>query len=101
MRIDPDQPVQVKEFIGSYTSMTKRSLPGSQGDRILEDLGLDPGTFVSVPTDPATEADHLYILRHTLMNPWQLDGPDGVSYIERYWEYLGRVIEEELAAHHG
>jgi glutamate/tyrosine decarboxylase-like PLP-dependent enzyme len=98
MRVDPDQPVQVMEFIGSYTSMTKRNLPGDQGDRILAGLGLDPATFVQVPENPETEADHLYILRHTLMNPWQLAGPDGVSYIERYWTYLGRVIEEELAA---
>jgi len=101
MRVDADQPVQVKEFIGSYTSMTRENLSGSQGNRILEDLGLDPDTFVSVPSDPEIEADHLYILRHTLMNPWQLAGPDDISYIERYWDYLGRVIEEELGAREG
>jgi len=98
MKVDPDQPVQVKEFIGSYTSMTKRNLPGGQADRILAELGLDPATFVHTPEDPAVEADHLYILRHTLMNPWQLGAPEGISYIDRYWDYLGRVIEEELAA---
>jgi len=96
MKVDPDQPVQVKEFIGSYTSMTKRNLTGGQGDRILAELGLDPDTFVLTPEDPEVEADHLFILRHTLMNPWQLGGPDGVSYIDRYWDYLGRVIDEVL-----
>lgn len=97
MKVDPDQPVQVKDFIGSYTSMTKAALPGSQADRILGELGLDPCTFVHTPTDPEVEADHLYILRHTLMNPWQLSGPEGVSYIERYFDWLGGVVEEELS----
>jgi glutamate/tyrosine decarboxylase-like PLP-dependent enzyme len=97
MKVDPEQPVQVKEFIGSYTSMTKAALPGSQADRILAELGLDPATFAHAPEDPEVEADHLYILRHTVMNPWQLSGPEGVSYIERYFDWLGGVVEEELS----
>ena len=99
MKVDPDQPVQLKTFIGSYTSLTKGNLPGSQADRILDGLGLDPGTFQLVPEDPARDADHLFILRHTLMNPWLLASPndDGRSYIDLYWEYLDRVAREVLA----
>ncbi|MDT8367954.1 MAG: pyridoxal-dependent decarboxylase [Longimicrobiales bacterium] len=97
MRVDPERPVQVTEFIASYTSMTKDNLPGSQADRILDELGLDPSTFVHAPEDTRRDADHLYILRHTLMNPWQLTGPDGVDYLERYWSFLGAIIDEELA----
>ncbi len=95
MRIEPDQPVQLKSFIGSYTSMTKENLPGSQADRILAELGLDADTFVAEPSEPG-QADHLYILRHTLMNPWLMSGPDERSYIDHYWSYIDSVLEEEL-----
>ncbi|HSM61280.1 MAG TPA: hypothetical protein VK849_10805, partial [Longimicrobiales bacterium] len=96
MRVDAEHPVQLKTFIGSYTSLTKESLPGSQADRILEALGLDGSTFRFIPEDPARESDHLFILRHTLMNPWLLSGPGGRSYIDLYWEFLESVIDEVL-----
>ncbi len=96
MRVDPDQPLQAQTFIGSYTSLQKGNLPGGQADRILGELGVDPGTFVGAPTDTDREADHIYILRHTLMNPWLLAGPQGRSYIDLYWEYLEQVIDELL-----
>ncbi len=95
MKVDPAQPVQMKTFIGSYTSLQHGNLPGGQADRILTDLGIDPSTFVAIPTGEG-QADHIFILRHTLMNPWLLDGPDGRSYIDLYWEYLERVIDEVL-----
>jgi hypothetical protein len=76
MRVDADQPVQVKQFIGSYTSLGKESLPGDQADRILDELGIDPATFRRVPEDDEAEADHIFLLRHTLMNPWLLAGPE-------------------------
>ncbi|HSG48993.1 MAG TPA: hypothetical protein VLA43_14325, partial [Longimicrobiales bacterium] len=98
MRVDPGQPVQLKTFIGSYTSLTKGNLPGSQADRILSGLRLDPDTFQLVPGDPRRDADHVFILRHTLMNPWFLASPheDGRSYIDLYWEYLDGVVREVL-----
>lgn len=96
MRVDPERPVQAKTFIGSYTSLQKGNLPGGQADRILGALGIDTTTFVSAPTDGAREADHIYLLRHTLMNPWLLDGPAGRSYIDLYWEYLEAVVDDTL-----
>lgn len=100
MKVDPTQPVQLKTFIGSYTSLTKANLPGRQADRILEGLHLDPATFQLVPEDTERDGDHLFILRHTLMNPWLLASPegDGRSYIDLYWDYLEDVIREELEA---
>jgi glutamate/tyrosine decarboxylase-like PLP-dependent enzyme len=94
MKVDADQPLQLKTFIGSYTSLTKGNLPGGQADRILSELDLDPTTFVSFPEDPAREADHLYILRHTLMNPWLMDGPDRSTYVDLYWAYLESLVQE-------
>lgn len=98
MKVDAGQPVQLKTFIGSYTSLTKANLPGRQAHRILRGLHLDEDTFQLVPTNPEREGDHLFILRHTLMNPWLLASPfeDGRSYIDLYWEYLEGVIREEL-----
>jgi len=97
MRVDPERPVQAKTFIGSYTSLQEGNLPNGQANRILEELGIDGDTFVAAPEDPDREADHIFILRHTLMNPWLLDGPEGRSYIDLYWEYLEEVIDEVLA----
>jgi len=96
MKVDPTQPVQAKTFIGSYTSLEKNNLSGGQADRILHELGIDPRTFVAEPGDVARESDHIFLLRHTLMNPWLLDGPDGRSYIDLYWEYLSEVVDEVL-----
>jgi glutamate/tyrosine decarboxylase-like PLP-dependent enzyme len=98
MKVDGDRPVQVKDFIGSYTSLTRRSLPGEQADRILGELGLDDTTFVPMALNPAREADHIFILRHTLMNPWLLSSSGGRSYIERYWAHLEEVVDRVLAA---
>lgn len=97
MKVDPSQPVQAKTFIGSYTSLEKNNLPSGQADRILHELGIDPSTFVTEPTDANRESDHIFILRHTLMNPWFLDGPDGRSYIDLYWEYLSELVDKAMA----
>ena len=96
MKVDPERPVQAKTFIGSYTSLEKGNLPSGQADRILNSLGIDHETFVTLPNGSGREADHIYVLRHTLMNPWLLDGPEGSSYIDLYWEYLEEVIDEVL-----
>jgi glutamate/tyrosine decarboxylase-like PLP-dependent enzyme len=97
MRVDPTEPVQIKRFIASYTSLSHDKLPGEESHRILEALDIDPATFVGVPEDDARESDHIFILRHTLMNPWLLDGPEARSYIEMYWDHLEGLIDEALA----
>ena len=96
LKVDPTQPVQAKTFIGSYTSLEKGNLPSGQADRILHDLGIDPASFVAAPEALSREADHIFILRHTLMNPWLLDGPGERSYIDLYWEYMEEVIDQVL-----
>ena len=45
MRVDPTRPLQVTEFIGSYTSLRKDVMSAANGERILADLGVDPATF--------------------------------------------------------
>jgi len=96
MKVDPSRPVQAKTFIGSYTSLTRESISDEQAARILGDLGVDPDTFRARPSDPAREADHIFLLRHTLMNPWLTVPVEGADYIERYWEYLSRELVRHM-----
>ncbi|KRE86625.1 pyridoxal-dependent decarboxylase [Rhodanobacter sp. Soil772] len=85
LRCDPQQPLQLKEFFGSVTSLRPEMLGPAQTTRILGALGLDPASFV--PGD-----DRLLILRHTLMNPYLIDHENGISYIDRYFDFLGRRV---------
>lgn len=39
----------------------------------------------------------MYLLRHTLMNPWLLAEPGDRNYVDLYWDYLVEVVEEVLA----
>ena len=95
MKVDGDRPVQVLDFIGSYTSLTCDTLPADQAVRLLDALGIDRSTFVSIPENPE-QADHVFILRHTLMNPWLLDGPRERNYIDLYWDELARMVDSVL-----
>ena len=49
--------------------------------RIFAALGLDASTATG-------DAGDLVILRHALMNPYLIDRENGISYIERYFEFL-------------
>ena len=97
MKVDADRPVQLARFIGSYTSLRRESPNDEQYGRILQDIGIDPATFVAVPARASEEADHVFILRHTLMNPFLMDGPNGRSYIDLYWDFLEEAIDFALA----
>lgn len=82
IRIDPGQPVQTKEFFGSYTTLTRRGLGSKHFDVLLARLGIT-----------ATDGeDRIFILRHTLMNPWLLQDMDGSNHIDRYFEFLRKKL---------
>ncbi len=96
MKVDARKPVQMETFIGSHTSLQKGKLPGAEAHRILDALGLDPATFRMLPEDPERDADHMFILRHTLMNPWLLAGPGDRTYVDLYWAFLEEVVDRVL-----
>lgn len=96
MKVDAKRPVQVKTFIGSYTSLTKENVGGAQADRILDDLGIDRATFQTLPKDSKRDADHIFLLRHTLMNPWLQSKVEDRNYVEMYWDYLDELIDRAL-----
>lgn len=93
--LDPAQP-QACEFIGSHTSMLRKNLSAVAARRLARKLGFDPNSFVTAVHDPADEADHVFLLRHTLMNPWLSDDSEGGDFVERYCEFLERAIAQTL-----
>ena len=91
LRCDPSQPLQLKEFFGSVTTLRPEALGEVEMRRILQALGLDPDTL------GGDNDDRLLILRHTLMNPYLIDHENGISYIDRYFEFLERRTRALLA----
>ncbi|HET7561049.1 MAG TPA: pyridoxal-dependent decarboxylase [Rhodanobacteraceae bacterium] len=81
LRADPRQPLQLKAFFGSVTSLRPELLGEAQTTRIFTALGLDAASLDD-------DNDHLLILRHTLMNPYLIDRENDISYIDRYFEFL-------------
>ncbi len=68
------------------TSLRPQILGAAETTRILDALGLDLATLGE------DDDDRLMILRHTLMNPYLLDHENGISYIDLYFEFLGRRV---------
>jgi glutamate/tyrosine decarboxylase-like PLP-dependent enzyme len=87
LRCDPQQPLQLKEFFGSVTSLRPDMLGAVETTRIFAALGLDEATLGN-----DEDSDRLMILRHTLMNPYLIDHENGISYIDRYFEFLARRV---------
>lgn len=86
LRCDPRQPLQIKQFFASITTLQRSMVGDAEMHRILGELGIDPATM-----DDA-DADRLVILRHTLMNPYLIDRENGISYIDRYFDYLATQL---------
>ncbi len=94
--IDRTQPVQLREFFSSRTSVGRDMLGAEDLSRVFAALGIDPGTFVTLVEDQEIQADSLFLLRHTLMNPWLLKDVVGRNHLDRYCDYLEKLILAEL-----
>ena len=79
---DPGQPVQARDFYASMTTLRPEALGAEDTARVLGELDLDADSL-----RPEHEgADRLFILRHTLMNPFLNDDENGISYIDGYFD---------------
>ncbi|MFU8877307.1 MAG: pyridoxal phosphate-dependent decarboxylase family protein, partial [Wenzhouxiangellaceae bacterium] len=92
-----------RQFFGSRTMVSRHSLSDAVATRLCESLDLDPATFVAEPDDSGDQADSLFLLRHTLMNPWlagRRPGTEsgGMNYLDRYCRWLGELVRTELSA---
>ena len=93
LRADPRQPLQLKQFFGSITTLRPEALGDVEMRRILEALGLDATTL-----DGDDGNDRLVILRHTLMNPYLIDHENDISYIDLYFDYLQVRVRQLVGA---
>lgn len=98
LRVLPDQPPQMREFYGSRTNVFHDSLGEAARAALVERLGLDPASFRS-EGDGETSSDYLFLLRHTLMNPWLFSASEGLNYLDRYCRYLENLVLEVLDDH--
>lgn len=101
LNVDASKPIQQRDFIASYTSLLHGALDATRGEEILGELGVSPTTFVpSAEVDAGEHGvldDHIFILRHTLMNPWLMAEEDGANYIDRYLDTLEALITASLS----
>lgn len=95
LRVDGRTPLQTHEFFGSSTTLRPEALGAADTARVLAELDLDPASLAS-----EGDGDRLLILRHTLMNPFLLDTENGISYIERYFDFLAGLVGRVLGRPH-
>ncbi|MFT6397841.1 MAG: glutamate/tyrosine decarboxylase-like PLP-dependent enzyme [Bradymonadia bacterium] len=86
MRLRPGRSARDLEFMGSFTSIP--------GDRMLSDDGLRVLTKLGIEQESVPAAGSVFVLRHTLMNPWLLNAAS--RPLSRYVEFLERRILELL-----
>ncbi len=94
MSVELDASLQRRDFIASYTSLFAENLAPVRAQELLAELGIRPGALAPRPRGPY-EDDHVYMLRHTLMNPWLMqENERGRNYIDRYLDHLEHLIDD-------
>ncbi|HVC28874.1 MAG TPA: pyridoxal-dependent decarboxylase [Gammaproteobacteria bacterium] len=91
-------PVQMQDFFSSHTAVERRMIAPRELTRVLKALGIDAASFVDTVDKPELQSDNLFLLRHTLMNPWLLERVEGRNYLDRYCDYLEELVLLELDA---
>jgi glutamate/tyrosine decarboxylase-like PLP-dependent enzyme len=89
--------IHTREFFGSRTLVHRDKLGAKAAARLMDELDLDPTTFVEEPDDSGEQADSVFLLRHTLMNPWLSGHEEGLNYLDRYCRHLAALVRRELA----
>ncbi|HET9033378.1 MAG TPA: pyridoxal-dependent decarboxylase, partial [Dokdonella sp.] len=89
MRADPRQPLQLKQFFASMTTLRPEAIGDVEIRRVFDALGLDTASL-----DDDEGNDRVVILRHTLMNPYLIDHENDISYIDLYFDYLQERVRQ-------
>lgn len=97
LRVGEKVDIHTREFFGSRTLVHRDKLGTQAAERIMAELDLDPATFVEDPDDSGEQADSIFLLRHTLMNPWLSGREEGLNYLDRYCRHLAALVRRELA----
>lgn len=81
MSVRVDVPVQLRQFYASCTTLPLAEFSEQERAALAKSLGV------------TLDAPEVFLLRHTLMNPWLLSTPEGApSYLERYVATLETMI---------
>ncbi len=90
MTVRGDLPVQLRDFYGSNTTVLLSHLGAPELERLGEELDLD----LARPDDTG-----LFLLRHTLMNPWALSPVNDreESYVEAYCHFIAELVRTAAA----
>ncbi len=82
-----DVPVQFRDFFASNTTISLTHLGAEERTRLSTALDLELA---------APDAEGLFVLRHTLMNPWLLSPVNAQqdSYLSAYCHFLAGVVKE-------
>jgi len=91
-------PVQMQDFFSSHTAVERHMIAPRELARLLNSLDIDAASFVDSVDEPELQSDSLFLLRHTLMNPWLLEQVEGRNYLDRYCDYLEELVLLELGA---
>lgn len=90
LRVDGRSATPPPAFIGSITTLRPDALGAAAMAEVFDRIGIDARA--------AADAEgRLFILRHTLMNPYLVDDENSISYIERYFDHLSQEIAALLA----
>ena len=96
LRVAEGVEIRQREFFGSRTLVHRSALSPAVAEKLVNELGLDPATFAEDPDDSGDQADSIFLLRHTLMNPWLSGRDEGLNYLDRYCRYLADLVRAEL-----
>ncbi|RFF27364.1 MULTISPECIES: pyridoxal-dependent decarboxylase [unclassified Wenzhouxiangella] len=88
--------IHSREFFGSRTVVHRHKLGERAAERLMAELDLDPSTFVDEPDDSGEQADSIFLLRHTLMNPWLSGHDEGMNYLDRYCRHLAELVRQAM-----
>ncbi|NEZ02680.1 pyridoxal-dependent decarboxylase [Wenzhouxiangella sp. XN201] len=88
--------IHSREFFGSRTLVHRNTLGEHAAERLMAELDLDPSTFVDDPDDSGEQADSIFLLRHTLMNPWLSGHDEGMNYLDRYCRHLAGLVRQAM-----
>ncbi|MHB1544422.1 MAG: pyridoxal phosphate-dependent decarboxylase family protein [Gammaproteobacteria bacterium] len=91
LRVDHARPLQAQQFFSSSTLLYPHSLAPAERNHILSALGLNAWSAADEHAE-----DSIFVLRHTLMNPWLRDSVNKIDYIAQYCDHLESLLRMEL-----
>lgn len=87
---NPEQSIQSKPFLGSRTQLEMHYFSEQEQKSLFKLLHLQHDDDMNI------EKNSIFILRHSMMNPWLMSENNGGNYLDHYCEYLEEKILEVL-----